>query len=442
MDTESLFIDSLQLRSNAITYQVGQALAQLYPGRFIVEGASEAFGIEKFARSGGCSLEVMALPLAERETIWRGPGEGIGRRPLQARYTVTWDDQPLDVVVMHWRDDAGFGNDRRLHYFIVADTQQLAERFLEAVCEWNSELHNELMVFEAGCWSKDEDLFRDIQGSTLDNLVLRGHLKADILADIQGFFTARATYEEFGVPWKRGILFVGPPGNGKTYTVKGLVNALRQPCLYVKSFRAQMVPDEYNIHTVFERARMVAPCILVLEDLDSLITSENRSFFLNELDGFAANAGILSLATTNHPERLDASILNRPSRFDRKYTLDPPELEERAAYVQLWNESLRPALRLSPTFVDRLAGESAGFSFAHLKELFLSATMRWIAAAEPGSMDDLVMEQLELLREQITSPPVELPGGAETDPLTALMRGALPKGMMKRREQKQHDVFD
>ncbi len=67
------------------------------------------------------------------------------------------------------------------------------------------------------------------------------------------------------------------------------------------------------------------PCILVLEDLDSLLTPQNGSFFLNELDGFAANIGIVTLATTNHPERLQSAILEPSSRFDRKYPFGLPE---------------------------------------------------------------------------------------------------------------------
>ncbi len=64
--------------------------------------------------------------------------------------------------------------------------------------------------------------------------------------------------------------------------------------------------DEGSIRAVFKKARIMAPCILVLEDLDSLITDENRSFFLNELDGLESNDGILVVGTTNHLERVRA----------------------------------------------------------------------------------------------------------------------------------------
>ena len=166
--------------------------------------------------------------------------------------------------------------------------------------------------------------------------MLAGTLKEEIREDLTRFFAMRETYELHAVPWKRGVLFVGPPGNGKTHAVKALINAIGKPCLYVKSFQAEHMTEHDCIRQAFKRARKSAPCILVLEDLDSLINANNRSFFLNELDGFAANTGVVALATTNHPERLDASILDRPSRFDRKYHFDLPGPAERLA--------VRPAL--------------------------------------------------------------------------------------------------
>src|SRR5205807_1697123 len=142
------------------------------------------------------------------------------------------------------------------------------------------------------------------------------------------------------------LLFAGPPGNGKTHMVKALVNALGRPCLYVKSFSQAHSPNEYSMRAVFQRARASAPCILVLEDLDALVTDQSRSFFLNEMDGFAVNAGVLSVATTNHAERLDPAIVKRPSRFDRTYRFDLPGDTERATYIARWNASLRPEMGL------------------------------------------------------------------------------------------------
>ncbi len=176
-----------------------------------------------------------------------------------------------------------------------------------------------------------------------------------------------------------------------------------QPCLYVKSLNAEYSTDEDNIRQVFERARRSAPCILVFEDLDALLTAQNRSFFLNELDGFAANTGIVALATTNHPERLDPAILDRPSRFDRKYPFSLPELAEREAYITMWNASLQPTVRLSDEAVHKLSELSEGFSFAYLKELFLSSMMRWVSRTQEGTMEETMIGQVNTLRDQMVS---------------------------------------
>lgn len=69
---------------------------------------------------------------------------------------------------------------------------------------------------------------------------------------------------------------------------------------------------------VFEKARQMAPCVVILEDLDSLINDGNRSFFLNQMDGLEGNDGLLVIGSTNHFDRLDPALSGRPSRFDRK----------------------------------------------------------------------------------------------------------------------------
>jgi hypothetical protein len=406
MTTEHFIAEALQLPVTAIGYHVSRRLRTLYPDKTLLEGGDQFFNMEEYARTGHCTLTEKAAPISQRVTYWLGSGSRLLHRAHQTWFEVAWQGERLDVLILHFGD----GMSNPYHYYILADHADVAERFLCAVCDWNMELRDEVLVFEGGSWHKDAELFAAIKGATLDNLVLRGSLKEEISADLATFFAARDTYATYGVPWKRGILFVGPAGNGKTHAVKALVNALGQPCLYVKSFHTQM-PDEYSIRAVFERARASAPCILVLEDLDSLVTPTNRSFFLNELDGFAGNAGILTLATTNHPERLDPAIIDRPSRFDRKYPFDLPAVEERRVYIAQWNASLQPALRLSEAAAAQIAEQTEGFSFAYLKELFLSAMMRWIATAQPGTMEQVMGEQVGVLREQMVStallPPIE-----------------------------------
>jgi len=447
MNKEQLISEMLLLPAAAIDYHISQHLLELFPGKALIE-SDGYLGVEEYAQAQHCTLTRHTFTYNQMNTYWRGrepqilhphhgmvhigPGMAPGMELFQASseqntasktmdsvnkawFEVQWHGNVLDMLVLNIQGE-GF---QKIHFWILAESEDIARSFLATVSEWNAEIRGEVLVFDNGHWYKDEYLFQDIKNATFDNLILQGSLKQEILDDLVQFFASRELYEEHDVPWKRGILFVGPAGNGKTHTVKALINTLTQPCLYVKSFRSShtLGADDFNIRQVFHRARRTAPCILVLEDLDSLLTPQNRSFFLNELDGFASNIGIVSLATTNHPERLDPAILDRPSRFDRKYPFDLPEIAERTAYIVMWNESLKPDLRLSEEGIAKIGELTNGFSFAYLKELFLSSKMRWIAHPQQGAMEQVMTEQVGKLREQMlsvnTMPVPEIPEEAQ-----------------------------
>jgi AAA+ superfamily predicted ATPase len=399
MELDDLIDSSLREPHMVVGYALSRRLHALFPDMAIIHGTMPMFNVQAYAQAGLCTMTARDSPYPMWITYWAGPEHGNLDRPYQAMFDVRWEDEALTVLIVHWG-----GDHEQYHYFLLARSDEVARLFHRTVCMFNTQVaDDELLVFDVNGWNKDELLFAAIKNATLDALVLRGSLKEDILSDVMRFFGARETYAEYNVPWKRGVLFVGPAGNGKTHAIKALINVLGETCIYVRTFGGGGPGDQMAIREIFGRARMVAPCVMVLEDLDSLITPQNRSYFLNELDGFAGNDGLLTLATTNHPERLDPAIVDRPSRFDRKYPFDLPELEERQRYIDQWNGGLREALRLSPEAIGRLAEETAEFSFAYLKELFLSSTMRWIESAGARSMDEVMEEQAPVLREQMAS---------------------------------------
>jgi SpoVK/Ycf46/Vps4 family AAA+-type ATPase len=167
---------------------------------------------------------------------------------------------------------------------------------------------------------------------------------------------------------------------------------------------------------------MTTPCVLVLEDIDAMIDDHNRSFFLNELDGFESNTGLVVLATTNHPDKLDPAILDRPSRFDRKYHFNLPATAGRLAYVAAWNMRLEAELRLSEKAVREVVQQTENFSFAYMKELFVSATMQWMSTrvemldstSSVISMDIIIIDQVARLRAQMAALAVSSPSPASS----------------------------
>lgn len=397
--------EALRQPSDYVTYFAGAKLVEMYPGAAIIENESLSFDLTEYAEAGLCSIWAHEDVHCQRNTQWRGVKKGFEREIENGWFSVLWPDGgkdfSIDVVYLTW-NDAGCETTR---HWIIAETDEVAENFMRAVCAYCDEVHGEILVYEDAYWAKDDKLFTSIKGSTFENLILPSQLKRELREDFHRFFASRDVYRKYGIPWKRGALFIGPPGNGKTHAIKALVNELNLPCLYVKSFKAERVTEQSNMRRVFARARRNAPCLVVLEDLDALIDDENRAFLLNELDGFADNDGVVVIASTNHPEKLDPAILDRPSRFDRKYHFTLPGLPERLAYIRHWNQALQPEMRLADSDAMAIAESTDCFSFAYLKELFLSAMMEWISARvssrAPGGMDKALLTRAAILREQL-----------------------------------------
>ena len=398
MSTPDTLFNELEKPLPAIAYRIGRAVKELRRDMYVLETQHDVFDLYEFAGDGHCELHAKPGLHQQIQSNWQGPDESLQDEALNTWFDVKWQNHTLEVVTASWNENF----QRPAIHWVIAETSQIAESFVSAVCEWCNEVRGEVLVYMGGCWNKSRPLFDAIQGARFDNLILRAGLKEQIWSDLRQFVESRATYEHYGVPWKRGILLLGPPGNGKTHCAKALVNQLRLPCLYVQSFKSHHRPEHAGIHDVFRRARQSAPCVMLLEDLDSLITSENRSFFLNELDGFAENAGIITLATTNHPDRLDPAILERPSRFDMKYHFDLPGPAERHSYLEMWNGRLQDDLKLGSDDIEEIASATENFSFAYLKELMLASIMRWINASDRGPMADVLRAQVHVLREQMS----------------------------------------
>ncbi len=393
-----LFLSCLSPTDSATAVRFEKAVLAAIGARAFL--ATRGLDIEEYARLGHCELGLLDVPRPIAVSHWGGEdNDRLFTTYEQVHWQITWREHRLQLLQATWQ--TGCGNESRL--WVIGDSPQIVEDFILDVERKTNDPGDSILVFHGGYWQRSRELYRATQLASFDELVLSGTLKETIRTDFQQFLNARLRYESLGVAWRRGALFIGPPGNGKTHCVRALVKELHIPSLYVQSLSHRHYTSEDLLRSVFERARQLRPCVLIFEDLDALVNEENRSFFLNQLDGFEKNVGMLVLATTNHPERIDPAIVDRPSRFDRKYHFDLPTIVERRTYLTFWQHRLADETSWTAQHVDELVDRTEGFSFAYLKELVVSSLLRWMHDSQHVFSQVLDFQAAELLSQMTTT---------------------------------------
>jgi hypothetical protein len=188
-----------------------------------------------------------------------------------------------------------------------------------------------------------------------------------VLEEIQTFWTKESRFRSYDLSYKRGIMLWGPAGGGKSSTIQlimkdvidrsGIVIKFTHPTLFISGIRIlrQVQPD--------------TPVVIIMEDIDAILENFNESSVLNILDGCEQLDKIVFLATTNYPERLGARIVNRPSRFDKRFKIGYPNIESRRLYFESLMHGDMDKLGVN---LEQWVKDTKGFSLAHLKELFVA----------------------------------------------------------------------
>jgi len=198
-----------------------------------------------------------------------------------------------------------------------------------------------------------------------EDLFLPDNIKTEIKSIVENFLNSKDFYEKNKIPWKRGLLLYGKPGNGKTSLIRTIISKY--------NFKPVTISSNANDDTVreaFSYAEEQSPALLYFEDLDSLFDKVDVSSFLNLMDGIAAKNGLFVIATANEVHKLKASITDRPSRFDRKYEIPLPNQKMAHIYLKKWFGKL-----FDDSYYKELSliSEKYNFSYVYLKELYISA---------------------------------------------------------------------
>ena len=208
------------------------------------------------------------------------------------------------------------------------------------------------------------------------------------LHEVVDFLKNRTKFQAVGARIPRGVILVGPPGTGKTLLARAVAGEAGVPFFSISGSEFVEVfvgVGASRVRDLFEQAKQARPCIIFIDEIDAVgrrrgsglsgSSHEEREQTLNqiltEMDGFTPNQGVIVLAATNRPDVLDPALL-RPGRFDRRVSLELPDVNERLAIlkVHVAGKPLDKSIDL-----ETVAKESHGFSGADLANLVNEAAI-------------------------------------------------------------------
>ena len=207
------------------------------------------------------------------------------------------------------------------------------------------------------------------------------------LEEIIDFLHNPGKYTEIGAKLPKGALLVGPPGTGKTLLAKAVAGEANVPFFSISGsdFVEMFVGvGASRVRDLFKEASKMAPCIIFIDEIDTIGKSRDNRMggndereqtlnqLLAELDGFDPGKGVIVLGATNRPEVLDKALL-RPGRFDRRITIDRPNLAGRLATLQVHTRKIKLAEDVD---LNKIALATAGCVGADLANLVNEAALR------------------------------------------------------------------
>lgn len=309
-----------------------------------------------FCQSNGVKVEAL---LRDSNVSWRGIHD-FEKFFAQGIFRITQGKtQFLHCALFH----KGIQNEDEIGLFNIIPTKHL-EAYLKlrnSFEDWVSERDRGNLLIKV-IDGEDQPYTRD---HDWNDLFLPSDLKKDIKDMIENFLDNKDFYLQNKLSWKRGALLYGPAGTGKSSLIRTIIANYN-----FKPITIDATAGEGSMKEAFRYAEEQSPSLLYFEDLDSLLQKMDISTFLNLMDGISSKNGLFVIATANDISNFKANIMDRPSRFDRKFKIPLPNEKMSALYLKKWFGK-----NITPQKTTELAKHAVKyeFSYAYLKELYIAS---------------------------------------------------------------------
>jgi transitional endoplasmic reticulum ATPase len=244
--------------------------------------------------------------------------------------------------------------------------------------------------------SATREFFIEKSASTFASLGGLDEVKRLLHAVIEHSHMRDEIYEQVGLAPPRGILLTGPSGTGKTAMARALSGEMQLPLIAIEGpqlYSKWLGESERALREVFKKARRAAPCLLFFDTIDAIAPKFGADQFgsdvyqrilsqlLREIDNLRDVKGVILLAATNRPERIEPALL-RSGRFDYILPFAKPDAAEREAIMRLCCRRVPMAADMD---FEQFAGRTEGFTGADIESLCKKATLLAIAKYQDGS---------------------------------------------------------
>ena len=204
----------------------------------------------------------------------------------------------------------------------------------------------------------------------------------EALTEIVDFLHNPEKYKKIGAQMPKGALLVGPPGTGKTLLAKAVAGEANVPFFSISGseFVEMFVGmGASRIRDLFKQAKEKAPCIVFIDEIDTIGKKRDNGSglggndereqtlnqLLSEMDGFDGGIGVVILAATNRPDRLDKALL-RPGRFDRRIPVELPDLGGREAILKVHAQNVNVSSDIDYNAIARSTSGASGAELANI----------------------------------------------------------------------------